>query len=186
MDLSKINPWIPGLVLAFAGSLLIYFESYRNSEVIDVISYLLILFGWTTVFIEVTKNTSVHAKKIFFKDDGAGWFKQRASNFIYYTVLIGVVFGNIYYTNDIAHDRKHEILANGPTKTAIAEVAYIDVRKSRHSTSYYAVFEFTVDGKLISHPWYEDSEADFLVGDKYMIKYSVEYPEMFMITEKVP
>lgn len=186
MNLSKINPWVGGLTLVFAGSLLIYFETYRNSEAIDVISYFLVLFGWVTVFIRVTKGTSVDAHKIFFKDDGLGWFKQRASNLMYYLVLGAVVFGSIYYTNNMAHDRKHEILTNGPTKTATAEVAYIDVRRGRNSTSYYAVFEFTVDGKLISHPWYETHEADFLVGDKYRIKYSVEYPEMFMLTGKVP
>jgi len=35
-------------------------------------------------------------------------------------------------------------------------------------------------------PWYEEHESDFLVGEKYKVKYAVEHPEMFSIVEKLP
>lgn len=186
MNINKINPWIGGIFLVVAGSVLVYFETYRNNQIIDIISYLLIFFGWMVLFIKSTKGTSVNTGKIFFKDDKAGWFKQRVSNLIYYMVLMAALFGNIYYISNIAYARKREILANGPTKTAVAVVGYIDIRHGRNSNSYYAVFEYTVDGKIITHPWYEKNENDFFAGDKYKIKYSVEYPEMFVLKEKLP
>jgi len=185
MNLNKINPWVAGITLIFVGSLLIYFETYKNNQLIDAAGYLLGFFGWMVLFIRITKGTSIDADKIMFKDDKAGWFVQRISNLFYYLILIGVVFCNGYVIRNMAHSRKIEILANQPTKTAIAVIDHIEVRKGRSSTSYYAVFQYTVNGKELSHPWYEENEANFLVGDKFMIKYSVEYPEMFKIIAKV-
>jgi hypothetical protein len=186
MDIYKINPWLAGIISVIAGSVLVYFEVYRNNQTIDFLSYTLIFLGWVALFIRITKGTSVHAEKIFFKDDPGGWFRQRFSNFIYYAALFGTIFGNIYCAFKMAQDRKSDILTKGLTNTATAKVAYIDVRHGRNSTSYYAVFQYTAGGKLFTHPWYEEQESDFLVGDKYVIKYSVEYPEMFVLTEKLP
>ena len=186
MDINKINPWIAGITLVFAGSLVIYFETYRNSQIIDTLAYLTLFGGWIVLFIKATKGTSVDAEKVLFKDDKGGWFKQRASNLVYYIIILGLIFGNGYYATIMAHNRKRDILADKPTKTTIATIDHIEVRKGRSSTSYYAVFQYTVNGKLVNHPWYEQNESDFLVGDKYTIQYSVQYPEMFMITEKLP
>jgi hypothetical protein len=147
--------------------------------------YMMIFFGWIVLFIRITKGTAINAKKILFGDDKAGWFVQGVSRFFYYIVVIALIFGNAYIIYNMAHDRKRKILADGPTKTAVAEITGIEVRKGRSSTSYYAVFEFRVNGKLISHPWYEQNESDFLVGEKYIVKYSVDYPEMFVITSKL-
>ena len=186
MNINKISQWLGGLTLVFTGSLLLYFETYRNNQFIDTLYYFLLLFGWVLIFIQATKGTSIDAKKIFFNDDKAGWFKQRTSNLIFYLILGAMIFGNWYYISNLAHDRKQKILTDQPTKTAIALVGYIDIRHGRSSTSYYAVFQFTVDGKLISHPWYEANEDEFKTGDKYLVKYSVEYPEMFVLERKLP
>jgi hypothetical protein len=74
-------------------------------------------------------------------------------------------------------------LKTQPTDTTTATIAGIQVRHGRNSTSYYAIFEYTVGGKLIDHPRYED-KGDFSTGDKYEIRYSVKYPEMFKIVGK--
>jgi hypothetical protein len=176
---------VAGITLIFAGSLLIYFETYKNNQLIDAAGYLLGFFGWMVLFIRITKGTSIDADKIMFKDDKAGWFVQRISNLFYYLVLIAIIFANGYFIIKMSHARKREILADQPTKTAIAIIDHIEVRKGRSSTSYYAVFQYAINGEILSHPGYEENEADFLVGDKYMIKYSVEYPEMFKIIAKV-
>ena len=107
MNIKKIKSWVGGLTLVFTGSMMIYFETYRNNQAIDVIAYGLLLFGWVLVFVEKTKGTSI------------------------------------------------------------------------------AVFQFTANGKLITQPWYEKNEDDFKAGERYMVKYSVEYPEMFMIIGKL-
>jgi hypothetical protein len=185
MNTIKISSWIGGLALAFAGSLLLYYEIYRNNEFIDGAAYGMLLIGWVLVFVEVTKNTSINAKKIFFKDDKSGWFKQRLTNMCFYLVLAALVFGNWYCISDLAYQRKKKILAGQPTKTTVATIGYINIHHGRRTTSYYAMFQYTADGEFINYPWHETNEDDFLVGDKYMIKYSVEYPKMFMITGKL-
>ncbi|MFI5163431.1 MAG: hypothetical protein ACHQHN_19285 [Sphingobacteriales bacterium] len=185
MELSKINAWAIGVTFIFTGTLLMYFDGYKNSQIIDIVTYLLILLGWATLFGEATKRTAIDAPKISFKVDKAGWFKQRILKTIAYGILCSLIVGNIYYVNDMADEHQEQILANGLTKTAVAVIEHIEVRRGRYSTSYYAVFQYMAGNKLISHPWYETHEADFLVGDKYLIKYSVKHPELFEIENKL-
>ena len=78
MNIPKINPWLGSISLIFSGSLLIYFESYRNSEFIDGIACLMILLGWVFLFQQVTKGTAVTAKKVLFKYDKSAWLKQHS------------------------------------------------------------------------------------------------------------
>ena len=187
MNVTKINPWIAGITLIFAASLIIYFESYRNNEWIDIIAYVSGFSGWMILFTQITKGTSVDAEKVLFKDDMAGWFKQRISTFFYYLVLMVVIFGSGYLMLNLVHDRKQEILADQTTKTTVAIIDHIEVSTGRRGgTTYHAIFQYTANGKATSYRWYEDNEFDFLVGDKYLIKYSVEYPQMFTIVNKLP
>ena len=186
MNINKINIWIAGLCLVFAGGTLIYLESYKNNEIIWVGSYLLMFIGWGCLFTKAIKGTVVDAPKILFKEDKAGFFKQRTISFFAYAISIGALFGGMFWLNNMGQKRKADILQNQPTNTTIAVVDHIDVRHGRSSTSYYAVFNYTVNGKTITHPWYEHQESDFLVGEKFEIKYSLTHPDMFMLLYKLP
>lgn len=181
MNTNKINIWIVGICLFFAGGMLTYLESYKNNGVIETISYLLMFGGWLCLFMKAIKGTIIDAPKISFKTDKVGFFQQRIISFFAYTISIGIMLGSMFWLNDMGRKRKADILQNEPTNTTVAVIDHIDVSQGRSSTSYYAVFQYTVNGKLISHPWYEQHESDFLVGQKFKIKYSVAHPDMFMI-----
>jgi len=185
MNSIKINIWVVGLCLLFAGGTVTYLESYKNNQVIDIISYLLMFFGWGCLFTKATNGTIIDAPKVPFKEDKAGFFKQRISIFFAYTISIGALLGLMFWLNDLGINRKHDILQNQPTYTTIAVVDHINERRGRSSTSYYAVFQYMVKGKLISHSWYEKSEFDFLVGQRFEIRYSVEHPDMFVILNQL-
>jgi hypothetical protein len=186
MNIPKINPWLGSIALIFAGSILIYFEAYRNSEFIEGIAYLMILLGWVFLFQQATKGTAVNAKKVLFKHDRAGWFRQRSIILAAYTALVALLIGNVYYFNQLGDDRKSNILENRPTKQTVAVITGIQERRSRHRSTYYAIFQYQVAGKVIDHPWYEHNEGDFVAGQRFTIQYSVEYPEMFKIVGTLP
>jgi len=185
MNTSKINLWIVGITMVFVGSLLMYLEDYRNSEFIFVVVYLLIFFGWITLFMQITKGTIVGADKIPFKENKIKSLQQGTVKFFAYIVLVAIIFADILYMSHLAKNRKNELLQNGPTKTAIAEINDIETTHGRSGTHYHAIFLFkTVDGQSISYSWSEN-EGDFIEGQKYEIKYVVEYPEMFRIMRQV-
>jgi len=186
MNITKINVWVLGLCLFFAGGTLTYLESYKNNQVIDIISYLLMFAGWLCLFMKAIKGTIVDAPKISFKVDKAGFFKQKIASFFAYAISIGAMLVLMFWLTEMGRKRRNDILLHQPTNTTIATVDYIDVRHSRSSTSYYAVFQYTVNGKMISFPWYEQQKSEFLVGEKFEIKYSVEYPDMMMLMRKLP
>jgi hypothetical protein len=186
MNILKTNPWLGSITLVFAGSFLIYFESYRNNEFIDGISFLLILLGWVFLFEHVTKGTGVTAKKVLFKNDKAGWLKQRSIIAFAYLALLAMLGGNIYCFYQLGFDRKSNLLENEPTGKTTAVITGIQVRRSRYGNSYYAIFQYEVAGKVIQHPWFEEHESDFLVGQQFVIQYSVKYPEMFKIVGNLP
>ena len=184
MNTDKINFWVVGLCSIFAGGTLIYLEGYKNNEIIETFSYLLLYGGVICVFVKSVKGTITDAPKILYKDDKPGFFKQRIIKFFAYLLLVGVIFGSIFWLESMGRKRKADILQNQPTDTTVAVIDHIDIRHGRHSTYYYAVFQYTVNGKMISHPWSED-ENEFLEGQKFEIKYSVTHPHMFMLIRQV-
>lgn len=181
-----MNAWIIGLCLIVAGGTLIYLESYKNNDFIDAIGYLFMLGGWICLFIKTIKGTIVDAPKISFKADRTGFFKQGISSFFAYILLAGVIFGTMFWSYKMGIKRKNAILRDQPTNTTVAVVDHLEVRHGRSSTTFYAIFQYTVKGKMFSHPWHEQNEGDFLVGEKFQIKYSVDYPDMFMLLKKLP
>lgn len=186
MHSNKATYCAAGIGITSAGSLLYYFEKYLNNELLSTISFILIFAGWTVLFFQITKDTIFDAKKISFKQTSIGWFKQKAISFLCTAIYLLVIFSNWFGISELADQRENEILTNTPTNTTKAVVAYMDIRHGRRSTSYYAVFQYTANGKLISHPRYAGSMTDFLVGERYLIKYAVAYPEMFLIERQLP
>jgi hypothetical protein len=186
MNTDKINFWALGITMVFAGSLLIYFEGYRNSDYIFVVLYLLIFFGWTILFMQLIKGTIVDAKKIPFNQDRLKSVQQAVTKFFAYIILVAIIGCDIFYMMHLANNRTNEILQNDPTKTTVAEINSIETTHGRSGTHYYAIFLYkTADGQPVRYSWGEN-RGDFLEGQKYEIRYSVEYPEMFKIIRQMP
>jgi hypothetical protein len=185
MFMNRINFKVAGITMAFGGSLFIYFFSYKNSQVFDIIAYILIMLGWAVLFGEVTRGTLIAKKRLPFNNGSALFFKQLALKIVGFGLLGGIMFANIFYLPILAGQRVDNILQDGPTKTTIATINDIETRNSRSGTSYYAIFQYTVDGKLIRRSRYEDRN-EFFESEKFEISYSVQYPDMFEIIKKLP
>jgi hypothetical protein len=186
MNINNISPRIAGATLVFAGSMLMYFEGYKNNEIISALAYLTVFSGWIVLFIQVIKGTPLEYKNKNDTLSNPEPFKQRATRLLASLVLVGVMVGNIYFALHLGRIRKTNILDKQPAQTTIAEVTGIQVVHGRSSTTFYAIFQYTAGNKPIRHRWAENGEGEFLVGQKFEIKYSVEYPEMFKILNSVP
>jgi hypothetical protein len=184
MDISKINPWLGGVLMLIAGSVSLYYESYKNSELINGVSYLLILLGAVLIFGQLIKGSLVDAERVPYGDNKSLWFQQAISKLLAYGILAAVVFGDGYYLMKLSGARRDNILANGHSKITIADVNAIVVSHSKSNTYYCDIFRYVVDGKVVIHRWYEH-QGDFTAGEQYQIKYSVEYPEMFKLVKRV-
>lgn len=185
MNLFKINFWLVGATLVFAGLLVIYNESYRDNKMIDLVAYIVIFAGWLVLFTKATLNTSIGHTNILFNKDKVGWFKQRLLNSLCYVTLGIAVCGSIFLADILANNREKKILDDQQTKITIARVDHIVVQNTRKRDYYYAVFECDANGKLTSYTVRMDRPSTYLVGDKYQIKYSVRYPEIFRLMGKV-
>ncbi len=185
MNTSKINFWVIGITMVFAGSVLMYLEDYRNSEYIFVIVYLLIFLGWMILFMQVIKGTIVDAKKIPFSEDKVKSLQQAVAKFFAYVIVVAIMGFNMVYIWHMAKNRKNNILQNGPTKITVAQINRIETSQGRSGTHYHAIFVYkTEDGQSISYSW-DENDGDFIEGQKFEIKYAVEYPEMFRIMRQV-
>jgi hypothetical protein len=186
LNTAKINFWVVGITMIFAGSVLLYLEDYRNSEYIFAIVYLLIFLGWMVLFMQVIKGTIVDAKKVPFSEDKVKFLQQGIAKFFAYIIVVAIIGCNMFYIWRMAKNRTNEILQNSPTKIAVAQINRIETSQGRSGTHYHAIFVYkTEDGKSISYSWSEENKGDFIEGQKYEIKYAVEYPEMFRIIRQV-
>jgi len=130
---------------------------------------------------QLIKGTIIDAKKIPFNEDRVKFLQQGAAKLFAYIILVTIIGCNIYYMMHLADNRRTEILKNGPTKITIAEINNIETTQGKSGTHYHAIFLYkTADGQLIRYSWSE-SEGDFIEGQKYEIKYAVDYPQMFFI-----
>ncbi len=182
MNINKINPWLAGITLIFAGSLLLYFEDYRNNDI--YINTVIPVGFWrvdSPLYQGNKRNTVRRKTDEFSKANPEPFMAAAISKMFAIFLLLGIVVGNIYYVSRLGNARENDILQNQPSQTTIAEVTGIQVRRSRRSTRYYAIFEYKAGNKIIRYPWYEENESDFLVGQKFEVRYSVKYPEMVEI-----
>ncbi len=166
MDINKINPWLAGIILIFVGSLLLYFEDYRNNDIISTLAYLSVFGGWIVLYIRVVKGTPLEEKTDEFSKANPEPFMQHISEMVAIFLLLGIVVGNNYYVSRFGNARENDILQNQPSQTTIAEVTGIQVRRSRHSTSYYAIFEYTAGNKTIRAPMVRGKRGRLSCGTK--------------------
>jgi hypothetical protein len=185
MKVSKTLGCIASALLVIAGSLVYYLESYTENEIINGAAMAGMFLGWAILFHCTTANTSLHAKRPPFSDNKIKWLRHILFKGFSYVMLIGLIVGNFFYISDRADNRMNHILDVQPTSNTTAVVNRIERRRSKNSSRYYAIFQYTINNKLMEHPRYEH-DGDFTPGDKYVIKYSIEYPEMFRIVSKLP
>lgn len=183
MNISKTLQWIGAFALICAGSVVAYLFGYKNDDFTSGISYFFIFFGWVAVFIIVDSYINIYSNTI--AKGEPGWFAQRIRKLFASVVMVALIFGNLFGAHRLGNERRKNILNNGPTKITIAVVSSVEIHRGRSSDFYYAVFEYEVAGHLVWHRWAEDN-GDFTPGQRFKIKYSIEYPDMFRLIERLP
>ena len=157
------------LTTYLAGCVLWYFFWYKNGQIIHI-AILALVIGGIGVFISEYKTRNVILKSV--------------SNYktIFIVLFIVMSMGVFGFVNDFAKKRVDNILNNGPTKQAIATIVEVDMRNTLSGKQAWSIISYDVTGTT-----FEQSFADInnpKIGDKYLIKYSLQYPDMFKILRK--
>ena len=120
------------------------------------------------------------AKKIIYKNNKSGWFKQNVTKASVFIITVIISVGYVITVEKLSDKRIHRILSNELTNTTTALVTDIQQRQSRGGIYYVAIITYQVGGieyeKAIG-----EGLGDFKSGEKYTLKYSVEFPEMFEV-----
>ncbi len=165
--------------------MLIYFEGYRNNDIISTIAYFSVIGGWILLYFMAIKGTLLEDKTDEFSKVNPEPFAKRALKTMVFLAVFGLGIGNAYWMSDLGDARRAAILDNQPTQSAIAIVDRIETKSTRSGIHYYAIFEYKAGLKNIEHRRYEQ-QGEFLTGEKFEIKYSVDHPEMFKIMMQLP
>ena len=158
-------------VLYLTGCVLWYFFWYKNGQFIHIVLISLVI-GGIGVFISIYKARNVILK-------GARRYKTLLIIlFIFFFVSVaGVV-------NHLAKKRVDRILSDGPTKHATATVINVDMRSTRSGKQAWSIINYNADGKTIEQS-FADTSSDLRIGNKYLIEYSIQYPDMFRIIREM-
>jgi len=183
MNIRKTLQWIGAFLAICTGSVLNYLLDYKNDDVTSLTSYLLIFFGWMAVLIIADSYINIYSNTI--SKGEPGWFAQRLRKMFAIVITLALIFGNVFGVQQLGNERRANILNNGPTQTTVAVVSSIERHRGRSGDYYYAVFQYQANGHTIWHKRDEDN-GDFTPGQRFKIQYSVEYPDMFRLIEKLP
>lgn len=175
----RIKLIVIAILCVVSGTLRYYYDGYKGNDWILSISIAFAGLGWVILFL-LFGWEQINSKNIIYKKNKQAWFKQklgRAKIFIVGTVLVG---GYLILIDKAASYRVNNILSNEPTKTTMALVIDIQMRQSRGSSYYVAIIEYVADDIKFQKAVNENLGL-YKPGEKYTLKYSVEYPEMFRI-----
>jgi uncharacterized membrane protein len=185
MDKNKISILVFGFCLLLGGCAIVYFYNYKHDEITDGTAYILMFCGWGFIFMQAAEGTIIDAPQISWNKDGARFLKIKIVTFFYYLITLGAVVTLGVWLTILGAERKSDILQNAASGTTIAVVDHIDEHMTRNTVNYYAVFQYTVNGKLVSHRWQENISGEFSAGQRFEIKYSAEHPDMFVIVKQL-
>jgi len=99
-------------------------------------------------------------------------------------MLIFLLNGFIFMISSAEKNRVESILDNEPTKETIATVVAIDLRSTRGGKQPWLVINYKVNNEIIEQSFAEFNR-DRRTGRKYLIQYSLEYPDMFRILKEI-
>lgn len=176
---------IISIVTILTGSCLIYFNGYKDNGLIKGLSYLLILLGWLILAIVSVGQILISDKKITFKKNKIKWLKQKSFRAFCYLTTGFLVVGNMILVSSLTDKRVSRVLRNDETRQTIAIVTKLEVRNSRGGAKPYAIISYQTFDKTIEQAIYNGYEPKYLVGQRLLIKYSLDHPEMFAVVSKL-
>ena len=172
-----------GILCLLIGSLWYYFQGYKENGFINFASLGLLYVGWGILLLSIFGNRLINRKEIEFKHDKLHWLKDNLTKGVIYLSFGICMVGTIVLTDKFSSYRTKSILETEPTGTTIATVIKIETRHSRAGSELWAIIEYQTKAKTVEQSVFDYKEM-YSVGQKYVVRYSIEYPEMFELIKR--
>ena len=181
---TKLKFILIGLLCVLIGSIWFYLQGYKDSAIIRGLSYCITFIGWLILLFSFAGQMLLSEKLVKFKTNKSKWFIQKTKRTAIIVLFCGLVLSNIMLFDNFADDRVQNILDTQPTNIAVATVTEIQQRSGRNGGQSVAIINYNTENHVISQSVF-NYKNNYAVGQQYEIKYSIEYPEMFVIIAKL-
>lgn len=140
--------------------------------------------GWVILMFSFAGQTLLSEKTAKYKANKSKWFIQKTKRTSIIALFCGLVFSIVMLFDNMANNREQNILDTQPTKITVATVKEIKQRTGRNGGYSVAVISYMTDNNVIERDVFNYKKS-YVVGQQYEIKYSIEYPEIFVILARV-
>lgn len=177
VGLSRGYAALIGIAIVIASSLAYYYGYYKYHQ----LGY--VLFGGLFVGFFVLRTSvtgSLFTTRRYDYYNSKNPVKQRLIRVIALIVTVALIIVTDLKLVAAEANREKDILASQPTAFTTALVTGITTTHSKGSTYHYAELKYMANGKTIA----QDTPDDYgylKAGQTYNLKYSVQYPEMFVV-----
>lgn len=177
IGLSKGYAALIGIAIVLASSLGYYYCFYKYHQLGYVLFGGLFL-GFFVLRMSVTG--SLFTTRRYANYDRKNSVKQTLIRVIALIITVTLIIVTDLQVVAAEANRERDIMANQPTAFTTALVTGITTTHSKGSTYYYAQFKYTANGQVILQET-PDDDGYLKAGQTYKLKYSLQYPEMFVI-----
>ena len=133
---------------------------------------IVLVIGSIGVFISEYKSRNIILKSV----------SEYKTVFVVLFIVVLISFAGVI--NYLAKGRVDHILHDESTKQAIATVINVDMRSTRSGKQAWAIINYNATGTTIEQS-FADTSVNPRIGDKYLIEYSLQYPDMFRIIRTI-
>jgi hypothetical protein len=181
---TKLKFILIGLLCILTGSIWFYLQGYKGNGFINVLSYCITFIGWLIILFSFAGQILGSEKTVKFQTNRQKWFIQKTKRTSIIFLFCGLVVSNTILFDNLANSRVQNILDAQPTNTTIATVKELRKRPGRNGGRSVAIINYVVDNDVIEQD-VSNYKNRYSVGQQYEIKYSIKYPEMFVIIAKL-
>ena len=160
-----------GIVSYLVGCTLFYLIWYKNGEFLHVMIITLIVGGVMCIIFPLKKHNLLSQK-------------SKSGRSLIVILLICILFGFGGLLTVLEKKRIHSIFKDGPNKQAIATVMDIDLRSTRSGKQPWSIIKYNAQGQTVEQS-FADTSKNLAVGQKYLVQYSVKYPDMVRVLKKL-
>ena len=175
---------ILGIFLILIGFLISFFLGYKDNNLLGIISYFAFFFGWIAIVFSILgKYYSFNKPK--FNSNKILWLKKTFKNTGIISLGVIGIFCSIIVTGNITEKRIQKILYTEPNEETIAEVISLESRYTRGGWKIWAIFKYKTSKNETYQKGIFNYGNKYKKGDKYYILYSIKYPEIIELEDKI-
>jgi len=162
---------LTSIVSYLAGCALFYLVWYKNGQFLHVMIIALIVAGATCT-------------GWLFKMYNPLMIKSKSGKTIIVMFIILMLFGFGGVVNVLEKKRINSIFQEGPNTQVVATVVEVDLRSTRSGKQPWSIIKYDAKNKVVEQS-FADTSKNLAIGQKYLIEYSVKYPDMFRVLKKL-